>query len=41
MRRKNYVVGYKGEGQCIYGKQGSYPEFVDLMTLIMPIERGF
>lgn len=29
VRKHNYLVGYEGEGQCVYGKDG----YVELMTL--------
>ena len=34
-RKHNYVVGYKGEGQCVYGRQeskGAYTENIAPMT---------
>ena len=30
MRKHNYLIGYEGEGQCVYGKDNG---FCDLMTL--------
>ena len=33
MRKHNYVVGYEGEGQCVYGSNESYHS-IDLKTLI-------
>ena len=34
MRKYNYVIGYKGEGQCIYGKdKNKLSMFCDPMTL--------
>ena len=30
MRKHNYLIGYEGEGQCIYGQIETY---CDLMTL--------
>ena len=35
MRKHNYVVGYRGEGQCVYGKiefDDGY-SFIELLTL--------
>lgn len=35
-RKHNYLVGYEGEGQCIYGlsfEEGGSYNFTDLMTL--------
>ena len=34
MRKHNYVIGYEGERQCIYGKdKDNKSEFCDPMTL--------
>lgn len=35
MRKRNYVVGYTGEGQCAYGKRGIVDGcgWVNLLTL--------
>ena len=33
MRKHNYVVGYEGEGQCIYGKDDNTYNYIDLLTL--------
>lgn len=34
MRKHNYVIGYEGEGQCIYGKdENKLSMFCDPMTL--------
>ena len=34
-RKHNYVIGYPGAGQCVYGKHdddGHYHSWVDLLT---------
>jgi len=31
MRKHNYVVGYEGEGQCVYGFEKL--EYINLLTL--------
>ena len=34
MRKHNYVVGYEGEGQCVYGKEVEVKyNWIDLLTL--------
>lgn len=35
MRKKNYLVGYKGDGQCVYGRENKFTglNFIPLMTL--------
>lgn len=34
MRKHNYLIGYEGEGQCIYGKNvNNLSRFCELMTL--------
>lgn len=37
MRKHNYVVGFRGEGQCIYGGKTrsteEYTDYVNLLTL--------
>lgn len=36
MRKHNYVVGYEGKGQCVYGKReddDNRYNWIDLMTL--------
>ena len=32
-RRHNYVVGYKGEGQCIYASDTGEKTSIELLTL--------
>ncbi len=33
MRKDNYIIGYEGEGQCIYGKdKDNLSQFCELMT---------
>ena len=35
-RKHNYVIGYKGEGQCIYGREingGTIREYIQPLTL--------
>ena len=34
MRKHNYLVGYQGEGQCVYGKEEEGRGFVDPLTLL-------
>ncbi len=34
MRKHNHVIGYEGEGQCIYGKdENNLSTFCELLTL--------
>ncbi len=42
MRKHNYLVGYRGEGQCVYGRaetDSDWNDSVDLLTLFQAKQR--